>query len=186
MLWALLFIGSSVYLGLFDGIKESCRGFRKLKKVFEIMLLLLGVSMFVGSLSGATNPLNPYEKFTVSGVASSSDILEFKEIKTLSELEEIVKNSQKLLMIKFTASWCTSCKELENITFKDSSVISVLGQYDLYKVDISDDTKNDKELLKHFGLFGPPALIFFENGSEQISKRVVGYKPPEEFLRIIK
>lgn len=186
MLWSLLFIGSSVYLGLFDGIKESCRGFRKLKKVFEIMLLLLGVSMFVGSLSGATNPLNPYEKFTVSGVASSSDILEFQEIKTLSELEEIVKNSQKPLMIKFTASWCTSCKELENITFKDSSVISVLGQYDLYKVDISDDTKDDKELLKHFGLFGPPALIFFENGSEQSSKRVVGYKPPKEFLQIIK
>jgi thiol:disulfide interchange protein DsbD len=187
MLWALLLIGSSVYLGLFDGIKESCRGFRKLKKVFEIMLLLLGVSMFVGSLSGATNPLNPYEKFTVSGgVATPSNVLEFKEIKTLSQLEDVVKNSQKPLMIKFTASWCTSCKELENITFKDSSVISVLSQYDLYKVDISDDTKDDKDLLKYFGLFGPPALVFFENGNEQKSKRIVGYKSPKEFLETIK
>ena len=89
-------------------------------------------------------------------------------------------------MIKFTASWCTSSKELENITFKDDVVISELGKYDLYKVDISDDTKDDKELLKHFGLFGPPALIFFEDGREQTSKRIVGYKSPQEFLQIIK
>lgn len=186
MLWALLFIGSAVYLGLFDGVKEGCRGLKKLKKVFEIMLLLLGISMFVGSLSGATNPLNPYEKFTApKGITTSKD-LEFKEIKTLSQLEDIVKNSQKPLMIKFTASWCASCKELENITFKDDVVISELGKYDLYKVDISDDTKDDKELLKHFGLFGPPALIFFEEGREQTSKRIVGYKSPKEFLQIIK
>ncbi|QOG12552.1 protein-disulfide reductase DsbD [Arcobacter sp. FWKO B] len=184
MLWALLLIGSSVYLGLFDPLKEGCQGAKKLKKVFEIVLLLLGASLFVGSLSGATNPVKPFEKFT-SGVAISQEGLNFGEIKSVSQLQEIVNSAQKPVMIKFTASWCVSCKELENITLKDMEVIAKLKGYDLYKVDISDNTKNDKELLEYFGLFGPPALLFFNNATEEKGKRIIGYKSPKEFLEIV-
>ncbi|MDY0326682.1 MAG: protein-disulfide reductase DsbD [Arcobacteraceae bacterium] len=185
MLWALLLIGSAVYLGLFDPIKESCKGMKKLKKVFEIVLLLFGISFFVGSLSGATSPLDPYERFTTpSGVAVSG--LNFGQIKTVNELENIVQNSSKPIMIKFTASWCVSCKELDSITLKDTEVIGFLSSYDVYKIDISDNTKQDKELLEYFGLFGPPALLFFEGGKELKSKRIVGYKSPQEFLQIIR
>ena len=43
-----------------------------------------------------------------------------------------------------------------------------------------------KELMKRFGVFGPPALIFFDkNGEELKNKRIVGYKNPKEFLEII-
>lgn len=184
MLWALLLIGSSVYLGLLEPIKESCQGAKKLKKVFEIVLLLFGISFFVGSLSGATSVLDPFERFTASGSGFKEGI-SYSEIKTLNELQVVVQNSSKPIMIKFTASWCVSCQELDSITLKDSEVIGFLSSYDVYKIDISDNTKQDKELLEYFGLFGPPALLFFEGGKELKSKRIVGYKSPREFLDIV-
>jgi len=89
-------------------------------------------------------------------------------------------------MIDFWASWCVSCKELDNITFKDERVLNELSKYDVYKVDVTKNTPADKELMKKFTLFGPPALIFYEKGKELTSKRIVGYKTPEEFLKIVK
>jgi thioredoxin:protein disulfide reductase len=38
-------------------------------------------------------------------------------------------------------------------------------------------------LLKHFGLFGPPGiLIFNQNSQEQKDRRIIGYMPPQRFI----
>ena len=182
ILWSVLFVSSSVYLGLFEATKEGIVGIKKLKKVLEIFLVVIGISLFIGALSGATNPLKPFEGFTSGAKIENSNSLEFKELKTLQDLKSVVSSDTKPIMIKFTASWCSSCKELENITLKDQEVIKTLSKYQLYKVDISSNTQDDKEILAYFGLFGPPALLFFENQKELKSKRVVGYKSPKEFI----
>jgi thiol:disulfide interchange protein DsbD len=42
-------------------------------------------------------------------------------------------------------------------------------------------------LLKHFGLFAPPAIIFFNQQSEEIkSHRLIGFAKPENFIKHIK
>ena len=42
-------------------------------------------------------------------------------------------------------------------------------------------------LLKHFGLFGPPAIIFFNQQPEEIkSYRLIGFVKPENFIEHIK
>ena len=41
----------------------------------------------------------------------------------------------------------------------------------------------DKALLKRFGLFGPPATIFFDDhGNELPGTRVIGFEPANQFL----
>ena len=39
--------------------------------------------------------------------------------------------------------------------------------------------------MKKFNLFGPPAMIFYENGKQLKNKTIIGFKPSEEFLNIL-
>lgn len=124
--------------------------------------------------------------YTVQSANEQKDKLEFKYVKTLDELQKVVAHSKKPVMIDFWATWCVSCKELDNITFKNEEVKKELEKYLLIKVDVTKNTKDDKQMMQYFNLFGPPALIFYNNGVEEKNKRIVGYKSAKEFLEIVK
>ena len=176
---AILLIGTGVYLKAFEHI---------IAKTITTVIFIYGVLLFVGAVSGATNVLDPLEKLKGGATATvaKKDKFDWQYVKTVKELEKIVKSSNKPVMVDFWATWCVSCKELDNITFKNQAVIKELGKYKLVKVDVTKNTEDDKALMKKFNLFGPPALIFYENGKELKKKRIVGYKPPKEFLEIVK
>ena len=177
ILWALLFLGTGLYLKIYVHI---------LTKLISLVFLILGTVLLIGSISGATNPLNPLEKFTSSKEAIKSDELVFQKIKNIKELEEAIKNSSKPVILDFWASWCVSCKELDNITFKDKEVISKLQGFTLLKVDVTKNSDEDKTLQKKFGIVGPPALIFWDDKKQEITTaKIVGYKNPKEFLEIL-
>ena len=185
-LWTLLIISSSVYMGALEALEKGVSGWKKLIKSFAMILFIYGIMLFVGSMTNATNPLNPLEKFSTSSTMSvSSEIVEtkgFKIVPTLKELKTIIAESKKPIMVDFYADWCVSCVELEHYTFSDPSVKKKLQEFTLIQIDVTKNSDDDKELLKEFGLFGPPAIMFFENGNELKSKRVIGFKDAKEFL----
>jgi len=117
---------------------------------------------------------------------ASSKKLPFTYVTTVQELDLLTIHSTKPIMIDFWATWCVSCIEFDKITFKDKAVLEELSKYTLIKVDVTKNTQADKELMKKFNLFGPPAMIFYKNGKEEKSKRMIGFKDPEQFLKIIK
>ena len=175
---AVLLIGSGIYLRAFEHI---------IAKTITTLVFVYGIILFVGAVSGATNVLDPFENFKGEPTSvREKDKFNWEYAKTVAQLEEVIKNSSKPVMVDYWATWCVSCKELDNITFKDPKVVKELKKYKLVKVDVTNNTKDDKALMKKFNLFGPPALIFFENGKELKSKRIVGYKSPKEFLEIVK
>jgi len=176
---AILLIGTGIYLKAFEHI---------LAKTITTIIFVYGILLFVGAVSGATNVLDPLENLKGGGTASitKQDKFNWQYVKTVKELDELVKSSDKPVMVDFWATWCVSCKELDNITFKDPTVIKELSKYKLVKIDVTKNTADDKALMKKFNLFGPPALIFYENGNEIKKKRIVGYKSPTEFLEIVK
>ena len=116
---------------------------------------------------------------------ANSAKLPFKHVHTVQELEMITAHSKKPIMIDFWASWCVSCIEFDKITFKDKAVRDALSKYTLLKIDVTKNTDADKELMKKFNLFGPPAMIFYKNGKEEKHKRIIGFKNPKDFLEII-
>lgn len=177
-LWALLLLGSAIYLKIYQHI---------LAQLITVVIFILGVILFVGAISGATNPLNPLEKFTSSKMTQISDEkLIFKKVKNIQELEVAIKNSNKPVMLDFWASWCVSCKELEEITFQDEQVINKLQEFTLLKADVTENNDEDKALQKKFGVVGPPALIFWDKDKNEIqASRIVGYKNPKDFLEIV-
>ncbi len=177
-LWALLLIGSSIYLKVFKHL---------LTKLITIVILIYGVLLFIGAVSGETNPLQPLNKFTsYKTVPEVSNSLNWKRVKTLEELDSAIKASNKPIILDFYADWCVSCKELENITFKDPMVIQKLKQFTLLKADVTDNTADDKALQARFKVVGPPAIIFWDENKKEIkAAQIVGYKSPKEFLDIV-
>jgi thioredoxin:protein disulfide reductase len=52
-------------------------------------------------------------------------------------------------------------------------------------VDVTRNTDADKALLKRFGLFGPPGIIFWGQTGQQASHKVIGYEAADKFLASI-
>lgn len=173
VLWSLLFIGTSAYLLL----KRT-----KVATIFAIIFFALGFILALGAGSGAKNPLNPLEYLGKNKSEIKKGGLQFQKVKTLAELDKIVATSDKPIMLDFYADWCISCKELEETTFKDKRVIEALKGHHLLKVDTTANSDEDKKLLERFNLFGPPGIIFWKNGVEVKSAKIIGYKNGDEFL----
>jgi len=85
-------------------------------------------------------------------------------------------------MLDFYADWCVSCKEMEAFTFTDARVQAQLKNTVVIQADVTANDNLDKALLKHFDLFGPPGIIFYDtNGYEIRSARVVGFMSADKF-----
>ncbi len=188
-LWAVLFIVSAIYMGALEPIGEK-RSWSALYKGLGLVSLIYGSFLLFGTFTGATNPLDPLKAFkerpaSVTG-ASAERGLRFVGVETLEELQKELESRNGPVMVDFRADWCVSCKELEENTFRDPDVIEALSGFRLYQVDVTQNSAEQKRIMKHFGIFGPPAILFFKDGKELRSKRVSGYKNPEEFLEIVK
>lgn len=178
-LWALLLIGAALYLKVFEHI---------IARLITSVILIYGVLVFVGAVSGATNPLDPLSKFTSNVSVSQTSTIKskWKYVKTNAQIDAAVKASSKPVMLDFYADWCISCKEIEGITFKDPMVIDKLSGFTLLKADVTKNTDDDKAMQKRFGVVGPPALIFWDKDNNEIkSSQIVGYKNAEDFLEIL-
>jgi thiol:disulfide interchange protein DsbD len=185
-LWALLFVISSIYMGALEPLGQN-GGWRAFFKGLGLLFLLYGLFLFFGVFTGATNPLDPLKLLKESSFTQtkSATSLQFQRVQSLDELLAKIKQSRQPVMVDFRADWCVSCKELEESTFKDSSVGALLKDYALYQVDVTDNSAEKKRIMEHFGIFGPPAILFFNHGEELASKRISGYKSPEEFRAIV-
>ena len=85
------------------------------------------------------------------------------------------------LMLDFYADWCIECKHLEKQTFAHAEVAPRLSGMKLLRADVTAGSAEDKALLEHYGLFGPPAVLFFADGQEMRNNRVTGFVEASEF-----
>ena len=73
---------------------------------------------------------------------------------------------------------------MELTTFQDPDVINAMANMTKLQVDLTDNTEYHRALLKEFGLFGPPTILFFDaNGNEYKQYRLVGAINAEGLLQ---
>ena len=151
------------------------------------MLFYGGVLIFA-AVSGKGTLLAPFNNRISSN--TSTKTLAFTYISNLEELKIQLLQSKlenKTVMLDFYADWCVECKQMEKYTFSDLSVQNILGDIKLLKADVTKNNDDDKALLKHFDLFGPPAILFFNNESAEIkSQRFIGFAKPKKFINHIR
>lgn len=189
MLWGGLAIFIAVNIGALEPIRGRCiRCARANKKALGIIIFLYGMSLLLGGMAGATNPLHPLNPFLPAQApvaVSAAQHKTFEKITSIEELDAILEgNKGKKVMVDFYADWCTACKELEEKTFSDESVKTAMDSYVLVQVNLTANDDAAHTISSKFGIFGPPAILFFdENGIRQKDADIIGFKEPQEFIK---
>lgn len=188
LLWGILLVLSASYLRVLDSLPQNAHSSQKLLKGIGLLALIVGISYLIGALSGARDTLRPLDAVCAVCRADTETGVTFTRIKDLAELNQRVANAGgKIVMLDFYADWCVSCKEMERFTFADAAVQGKLKSAILLQADVTANNAADKELLKKFGLYGPPGILFFNaNGREMSDFRVVGYQDATTFSDSLK
>ncbi|WP_353193626.1 protein-disulfide reductase DsbD [Pandoraea pnomenusa] len=185
-----LLLVAATFMRVFDSLPDGSSGARRLLKGLGVAVALLGAVALVGAAAGARDPLTPLAGLTtvasggaIAGVPATEGV-KFQQVKNVGELDRLVATAGRPVMFDFYADWCISCKEMERYVFTDPRVKARLDQMVLVQADITANNADDRALLKRFGLFGPPGIIFFDGTGKEIDgTRVVGAQSADQFLR---
>jgi thiol:disulfide interchange protein DsbD len=186
MLWGVLAIACGIYLGALERIEPGSSGWKRLWKSLGIVLLVLGILEMVGAAAGGDYWLRPLAGIrpAADGVTAEKHAA-FRRIKSVEDLEQALTQARaggSAAMLDFYADWCVECKRMERNTFPDETVAALLERFQLLQTDVTANDDVDQELMRSFGIIGPPAILFFDrDGTEMTAYRLVGYFDPEEF-----
>ena len=185
LLWAALFIVCAIYMGALDSLSAVSGGWRRLWKGTGLVALVYGVLLMVGVAGGGGDLFRPLQGV---GLAAGEHELEFRPVKGIDGLNAALEPASarsQVVMFDFYADWCVSCKEMERFTFSDPAVQAALADVLLLQTDVTANDALDQALLDEFGLFGPPAILFFgPDGRERRELRVIGYMNSGDFRRV--
>ena len=149
--------------------------------IFKIVLILGLLISFLLNIFHTKNYIEEDMRLTLDNKP------EFISINSLDQLNNIIaSNKEKPIMLDFYADWCVACLEFEKFTFTDKEVNTLMQQYILLKADVTENNQNDKALMKRFNIFGPPAILFFNNSGDEVKQiRTIGFKNPKDFKKIL-
>lgn len=182
LLYSILGIGFATYFGAFD------REAHIFRRTVSIVLFIYAVALFIGVLAGSysmTKPLGFLKSSTVaSGATLEQNELVFTKVTSIPELGKVLEaNKGKKILLDFSAEWCAVCKELDKKTFSDAAVKAKMGEFVLVRADVTQNSQEQKELSKKYGVFGPPVILFFDASSTVLeSKTIVGFIDAQKFL----
>jgi thiol:disulfide interchange protein DsbD len=91
--------------------------------------------------------------------------------------------SGRPLLVDVYADWCISCKLIEREVFGNPEIQAQLRDFTLIRFDMTQSTREQRQWLEQHGLFGPPAILFYDaSGREQAKARIVGEIDATGFL----
>ena len=161
--WGALIVAGALYLGVLRTRSWAWRA-------IGALALVVGVAMLVSAFTGR----------------GSEARTAWTRVASVADLDQRLASAGRPVMLDFYADWCVSCKEMEKLTFSDPRVRAEFDRMLLLQADVTAANDNDRALLKRFSLFGPPGIIFFDaQGREIPGLRVIGYQPPERFLKTL-
>lgn len=180
--WAALLIVGAMFLHAMDPLPQQANGTARFWKGVGVIALLVGASLLLGALSGGQSLLRPLDALRADAAIAQPRGMTFERVRDLAELEARLASATQPVLLDFYADWCVSCKEMEAFTFTDPQVRAQMARMTLLQVDVTRNSPTDQALLKHFNLFGPPAIIFFDAAGREVSGvRVIGYQPARRF-----
>jgi thioredoxin:protein disulfide reductase len=164
MLLALVALAAGLHLGWMDKNQANFRAFPWLKSGVGVACLVLATFLVTSwAMRGPGVTWQSYSEKTL----------------------QAAQQQKKPVIIDFYATWCTPCRELEDVTFHDASVVrQAESDFVMVKVDVTKGGNPLHErLLQQYGVKGVPTIVFLDpNGKERLDLRLVDYLPADRFL----
>ncbi|WP_179208819.1 protein-disulfide reductase DsbD [Salinicola salarius] len=183
LLWGALTLGCALALGALD--RQIGGGWSRVRQAAGWVLLVWGVAMIWGAAQGSGDPLRPLSGSNTEASSEASN-LTFETVNHLDQLESALASARasgRPVMVDVSADWCISCKVVEQTVFPAPAVAERLADFTLIRADVTQDTAASRTLLEHYQLFGPPALLFFADGTELRRARIQGEVDAEALAR---
>ncbi len=164
LLLAAVALAAAIHLGWLDRTVATFRSFQWLKAIAALTGVIIA-TFLTGSwvFKGPGVAWQPYS----------------------DQLMKMAKQKQKPVIIDFYATWCSPCRELDEITFHNPEVVKKADQeFLMVKVDLTQKGNPVHErLLAQYGVKGVPTVVFLDDrGNECRNLRLVDYLPPEQML----
>jgi thiol:disulfide interchange protein DsbD len=164
ILLAMVALTAGVHLGWLDRNQAKFRAFPQVKTGVGMACLVLATFLVTSwAIQGPGVTWKPYSE------------------ETLQEAQKL----KKPVIVDFYAAWCTPCRDLEEVTFHDASVVKLAdSDFIMLKVDLTKGGNQLHErLIKEYGVKGVPTIVFLDaNAKERRDLRLVDYLPPDQFL----
>ncbi len=177
---------AAVLLRAVDRLPPRAPLSERLGKALGLILAVLGLVWIIGALAGGTRldqPLSPLTS-TTSVTTPEAAPLAMTTVRTAEALDAALRDSLKPAFIDVYADWCVSCKEFEHDTLGNAAVRDALNAFTLIRVDVTASDEAARTLLKRFGLYGPPGMVFYAPGGRLLhDATLAGYVGPEAFLK---
>lgn len=160
---------------------------RMLSQALGLVAGIWAACLIIGAALGNNDSLHPLESLSAApmmiqaadgqasgngGVNNASDT----KITTLAELDAITAANPKVL-VDVTADWCIECRIMDKNLFTNRP--AQMQDWQLVRLDITDTTEDSKAILARYQLFGPPTLLYYQDG--QLVKKQVGETGRAEF-----
>ena len=192
-LWAGLLFLAAAFLGALEPLTRDAGPARRMAKALGLMGLLYGAVLLVGAATGGGSVWQPLAGFGAGGAAiqpATNAAAEFRKVKTVADVERELRQANaagRTVMLDFYADWCVDCKRMERYTFPEPVVQAALDGKVLLKADVTANDAEDRELMSRYGIFGPPAILFFgPDGDELRGYRLLGYVPAQRFAEHVR
>jgi thiol:disulfide interchange protein DsbD len=174
-LWGVLMLAAAIYLGALEFVPKL--GGARFAQLVGLLLGIWGGACLLGASAGAVDPLRPLANFTADGRPHGTNVQVpvWQPVKTVDDVDAAMARATGPVILDLYADWCISCKVMERSVFPAPQVAEKLLQFTLLRADVTANDGEDQALLKHFGLFGPPSLVFFDENSRELAElRVQG------------
>ncbi|MFA9499269.1 protein-disulfide reductase DsbD [Mannheimia sp. E30BD] len=170
------FLWSALAIAFLSWLVDAIPSNSIIKKIIKGLLLL--------ALAIAAKPWADLAWNGSTAQQQNTQHLALEKIQSLADLEtKLTASKGKKVMLDLYADWCVACKEFEKYTFSDQNVQQKLNEMVVLQIDMTKNSTENTELMKHFNVLGLPTILFFdENGNEMSQSRVTGFLEADKFL----
>jgi thiol:disulfide interchange protein len=98
----------------------------------------------------------------------------------LVSMDEALKQAgerHQPIMIDVYADWCVWCKRLDSDTYSNENVVAKASGF----VNLKLDADANRPIVQRYQVGGLPTILFLDADGREIH-RVIGYKPPDQFI----
>ncbi|MCK6527546.1 protein-disulfide reductase DsbD [Myxococcota bacterium] len=186
-LFAGLLVVAGITLGGLEPLPEYPGWGARFGKAFAVGLLLAG-GLFAlkatagGRLERIEERIARIERSPAAATAEAGGAIPW--MSSEPEAAALARQSQRPMMIDFTAEWCVACKELEHYTFTDPKVIDAARRFVPVTVDCTDPDPAVDEVKRRYGVVSLPTIVFVDSaGNPKPELTVKGFMKADEFLQ---